>query len=564
MKNTILLIVLLLSASIMTAQVKSTRFRGKDAFKSFPEMRHFKSNHVSTKKMPKVDTESLLKEDQANEGLDIPFRFGNGFDVNYTLNDGTWEEQDSVRIWSLKITSPGAYSLNFVFDKLHLSTGAELYIFNSDSSMIYGPVTEEENIEKGTFLTDLISGDEVIIQLSEPANSKENSDLRISRVVHAYKNLFISDAGIATTSAVYNCYNPIMLYPEWADESDAVAVVIINNGTALCTGSLLNNTAQDYKPYFLTAFHCIDTSPFDGFISAAEQSVAENWAFRFQYKTADASTYITYNQAYFRAAWQNSDFALMELKQSVTNNRITFLGWNKAEAVNGQATCIHHPGGDFMKISFANNSPTSNTATIPWVADTNGQQILQANTHWIVKFDNGGIEPGSSGSPLFDSNKYVIGQLHGGNIGCPPNLIDYFGRFYNSWSGGDTQATQLSHWLDPLKTGAITTNTIRYPSISGPTILCPMTNVTYTVAGKMDNNPVTWTYGSNFTFLSASGNSITLRNTGTTFQSTTIGASYSGIKLGKTASCFPHWDTQKSFFCRNNGTGSIGDFFRPS
>ncbi|MCL2651977.1 MAG: hypothetical protein FWD60_13280 [Candidatus Azobacteroides sp.] len=107
MKNVILLIVLLLSAFMMTAQVKSTRFRGKDAFKSFPEMRHSKSNHISTKKMPKVDTESLFREDQANEGLDIPFRFGYGFDVSYTLNDGTWEEQDSVKIWSLKITSQG-------------------------------------------------------------------------------------------------------------------------------------------------------------------------------------------------------------------------------------------------------------------------------------------------------------------------------------------------------------------------------------------------------------------------------------------------------------------------
>jgi len=85
MKNLVLLIILLLSASIATAQVKSTRFKGKNAFKSFPEMRHTKSHNISMKKMPQVDTESLFKEDQANEGLDIPFRFGYGFDVNYTF-----------------------------------------------------------------------------------------------------------------------------------------------------------------------------------------------------------------------------------------------------------------------------------------------------------------------------------------------------------------------------------------------------------------------------------------------------------------------------------------------
>ena len=427
--------------------------------------------------------------------------------------------------------------MNFVFDKLHLSPGAELYIFNSDSSMIYGPVTEEENIEKGTFLTDLISGDEVTIQLSEPANNKKESDLRISRVVHAYKNLFISDAGIAATSAVYNCYNSILLYPEWANESDAVALVIINNGTSLCTGSLLNNTAQDYKPYFLTAFHCIDTSPFDGSISEAEQSVAENWAFRFQYKTVDASTYITYNQAFFRAAWQSSDFALMELRQRITNNNITFLGWNKAETVNGQASCVHHPGGDFMKISFANNSPTPNTDSIPWKSDSNGNPIIvsPANTHWTVNFTNGGAEEGSSGASLFDSNKRVIGQLHGGsgNGGCPP-LIVHFGRFYNSWSGGGTQETQLSYWLDPLKTGAMTTNTVRNPSINATSsIICPYDNGSFSLVGNVDNKPVTWSCSSNFTLVSASGNNAIFKANATTPQVGTILASFSGTTVSK-------------------------------
>ena len=74
-------------------------------------------------------------------------------------------------------------------------------------------------------------------------------------------------------------------------------------------------------------------------------------------------------------------------------------------------------------------------------------------------------------------------------------------------------------------------------NIVGPTILCPYTNVTYTVAGKMDNNPITWTYGSNFTLVSSSGNSITLRNTATTYQGGTIAASYSGIKLSKLVYC---------------------------
>ena len=374
-------------------------------------------------------------------------------------------------------------------------------------------------------IEDLIAGNEVTIQLSEPVNNIEESDLEISRVVHGYKNMFSSDVGIAPASAVYSCYNSIIGYPAWANESDAVALVIINSGTSLCTGSLLNNTAQDYRPYFLSAFHCIDISPRDGFISAAEQSVAENWAFRFQYKTADASTYITYNQAYFRAAWFNSDFALMELRQSINDNRITFLGWNRAETVTGSTTCIHHPGGDLMKISFDNNQPIVESS---------------ANTYLSINFTNGGAEEGSSGAPLFDLNKHIIGQLHGGsgNGGCPPIKVN-FGRFYNSWTGGGTPSTQLNAWLDPLhpnNTGPMTTNTIRFPYIDGQISVCPYANVTYSVVGNPGNYPVTWSVSSPsiFTLLSASGNSATFRMTGTTPSTERISAYFAGITINKT------------------------------
>ena len=39
-------------------------------------------------------------------------------------------------------------------------------------------------------------------------------------------------------------------------EKKAVAL-IVNGGFAACTGSLINNTANDGTPYFLTANHCL-------------------------------------------------------------------------------------------------------------------------------------------------------------------------------------------------------------------------------------------------------------------------------------------------------------------
>lgn len=80
--------------------------------------------------MPLFDSTPLLAEDEAVNNLDIPFRFGKGFDTNLSLKDGKWTNTSSGRIWSLKVTSRGAYSINFIFDELHLSEGAELSIYN--------------------------------------------------------------------------------------------------------------------------------------------------------------------------------------------------------------------------------------------------------------------------------------------------------------------------------------------------------------------------------------------------------------------------------------------------
>ena len=50
---------------------------------------------------------------------------------------------------------------------------------------------------------------------------------------------------------------------------------IIVDGTELCSGTMMNNTANDGKPYFLTAAHCITKQ------SANDQTVI----FYFNYQT---------------------------------------------------------------------------------------------------------------------------------------------------------------------------------------------------------------------------------------------------------------------------------------
>ncbi len=45
-----------------------------------------------------------------------------------------------------------------------------------------------------------------------------------------------------------------------------------------------------------------------------------------------------------------------------------------------------------------------------------------------------------------------IGQLHGGPSACgAADLSDYYGRFSGSWTGGGTNDTSVSNWLDPVE-----------------------------------------------------------------------------------------------------------------
>lgn len=121
--------------------------------------------------------------------------------------------------------------------------------------------------------------------------------------------------------------------------------------------------------------------------------------------------------------------------------------------------------------------------------------------------DGGTYEKGSSGSPLFDQNGRVIGQLRGGLKGCNYPREFWHGCFHRSWTGGGDSTNQLSHWLDPCDTERQTLNTIRSAYISGPSPLCSSSK-NYTLHNEPPNTTeIDWTASPSglFTYTSGSG-----------------------------------------------------------
>ncbi len=402
---------------------------------------------VERKVLPKVDVERLLADDRAR-GKDPqhprPHRFAVAVDVVFTLsNSGTWQTLPDGRLWRLRIQSPGAKSHNLGITRFDMPEGAKLWIYDPEHTHVEGPYTSRHRSHLGSLWTPVIEGDEIIVEVFVPTGVSQPG-IQISKVNQGYRGFEKGVPGGGTEGA---CEIDVVC-PQgapWADQIRAVGVYTLN-GTADCTGTLLNNTALDFKPYFLSANHC-------GVNSTNDATVVAYW----NYQSATCGTHgpgsTAQNQtgSTFRASYAPSDFLLLELsaKPADLGFSVFYAGWDATGAIPPSTVGIHHPRGDVKAISFSNSAPDT-TAYLSPTHDPLGN-------HWYVLWNSGVTEPGSSGSCLFNtSNKRCIGQLHGGPSACGgADLHDYYGRLSVSWNGGGTAATRLKDWLDPLNTGVL-------------------------------------------------------------------------------------------------------------
>ncbi len=500
-----------LTFNVINGQVE-TRFNSAGGVLDGYEFFRDNLGTANTISLPSVDVDALMEEDSLSYEEGLPYRFGYGFDVSYTLADGNWTNVEGGRLWTLSFQSDGAVSLNFIFDHLYLPIGAEIYVCNGQETTLYGPVDYTQNIhytepfegavlnedrEEQLFLTNVIPGDKVTIFLFLNDMVSETPDINIVKVVHGYRDINVVPRGFGDSSPSNKDIN---CYPDWSAESDAVAKVILRDGVSTCSGALVTTTDYSYKGYFLTSVHALDTYR-NLSLSAGEKFAVSCWQFIFQYKmtTCDgstATTSVSYNGASFRAAWFGSDFALVEINSlSISNDtRLSWLGWDRSGVPPSSGTSIHHPSGDVMKISFD---------TDPLSLNVNAWDYNAPYTAWVAEYDIGVLEYGSSGAPLFDQNKRVVGIVSGTTISPNPPVTVYHGCFNLGWEGGRTSSTQLKYWLDPGNTGAVTTSTIRRWSISGANPLCSTDS--YSISGVPEGAVITWSKGIGITRISAQG-----------------------------------------------------------
>ena len=368
------------------------------------------------------------------------------------LGRGKWSElPDGRAVFQAALRSPGATGLRLEFVNFAAGVG-RVWLYPGDETnptQPVGPYEGGENTWSG-----LVEGESVVLEFEVAAGAPRMLPFQLGRFSHISAN--VGTAG-ATRAAALSCNLDVTCYPEWAEKARGVARYLFetNGGGALCSGALVNTRNNSGIPYFLTADHCISNDTEARSVQAFwfYQSSVCNGAPRSlrDVPTTSGATYLA------GGSMEQGDFTLLRLTGTLPNG-VTFAGWMPEELPMGTAvTGIHHPTGDYKRISFGNRAEPIPTRGRP-----------EPKFHTIV-WRTGVTEGGSSGSPIFTNEGLIVGMLSGGPK--PPAgktecdltpAYDFYGRFSTAYPTlqGFLEERTTGPTPTPPPTGGGTTGTL--------------------------------------------------------------------------------------------------------
>ena len=368
------------------------------------------------------------------------------------LGRGKWSElPDGRAVFQTALRSPGATGLRLEFVNFAAGAG-RVWLYPGDEpnpTQPVGPYEGGEDVWSG-----LVEGESVVLEFEAAAGAPRMLPFQLGRISHISANVGTASAPRA---AALSCNLDVTCYPEWAERARGVARYLFetNGGGALCSGALVNTRNNSGIPYFLTADHCISNNTEARSVQAfwSYQSSVCNGAPRSlrDVPTTSGATYLA------GGSMEQGDFTLLRFTGTLPNG-VTFAGWMPEELPIGTAvTGIHHPTGDYKRISFGNRAEPIITRGRP-----------EPKFHTII-WRTGVTEGGSSGSPIFTNEGLIVGMLSGGPK--PPTgktecdltpAYDWYGKFSAAYPSlqGFLEERTTGPTPTPPPTGGGTTGTL--------------------------------------------------------------------------------------------------------
>jgi hypothetical protein len=371
--------------------------------------------------------------------------------ANEMLAQGEWGVTAEGRtIYRAALRSPEAQGIRLHVREFSIGAGKVWLHDGEPDGSVAGPYTARGPFGDGDFWTDVVFGESVVLEYEAERGPTQVLPFQIAEFSHVLANLapdklpdaapqpvlnrrgeaetglglgLLRAAGPAPNKAdALSCNVDATCHPQWAERAKSVARYLFetSGGTALCSGSLINTRNSSGKLYFLTADHCVSTE-------AEARSIQTFWSYATStcngpapstrtVPTGLGATYLT------SGGLAQGDYSLLELREVPPG--VTFAGWTPAEhPISSLVTGIHHPRGDFRRISFGARAQSIPTRSRP------------DDKFYTIIWERGVTEGGSSGSPVFNDEGLIVGMLSGGPR--PPDgqtecdlrpAFDWYGR----------------------------------------------------------------------------------------------------------------------------------------
>lgn len=432
--------------------------------------------------MPSFDKETAVRGALESRTSFKSLKFAYKFDVHLRPdNSGVVFTYAGMEVWRVGIRSRGAHSINLLFSKFQLPEGAKLFVYNSDQSEILGSYTHENNSDLNMLPVQPIEGEEVIVEYQVPLHAENKGEIEIGDVNHDFLGIFrAKEPRDPENEGIWNCYLPdLVCYPENIEAGSGVVALIIN-GTTYCTGALVNNTAQNGIPYLLTATHCLnndyDFQQNDPNNRWQNYGTKDSWKYDdvsgsiigfFNYQSPLCGTNIRGPLQMTMASTdsvlisERHDISLLKFKQMPPAEfQPYYLGWNaNSNAGSNQSGSfhgIHHPNGGIKKVAIEEDGLLLGSANL-----SSSKYNFEPNSFWIVRnWDVAITQPGSSGSPLLDKDKRIVGTLTGGRSDCDTSGPDIYASLYKLWEVDSSinNPNPIHYYLDPENLGTTQLN----------------------------------------------------------------------------------------------------------
>ena len=274
------------------------------------------------------------------------------------VDESQADDDDRRLTWRLRFSAAGATSIGVGFTRYQMPPGGRLFVFTPDYQEILGPFTDAHNSDDGQLWVPRLPGTELVVEITVPADVLRDVEVEIGAVERGFldesADTIFDDCQTDVVCSEANRYSR-------AVRSVAFTEVTISGTVWMCSGALINNTRQNRKLYFLTAYHCGGNKTVrDRSMWWSRDRVASLkvfWRHHSDYcgqRLARRRNQLWQSGSRFVAGNLETDFTLLELTRPLPESSthvVHFAGWSRDPRTFNVVAGIHHPGGTAKSIA---------------------------------------------------------------------------------------------------------------------------------------------------------------------------------------------------------------------